>query len=62
MYITSKRIVNKYNAILFNIESKREIGIDKLLGITKSISETTGEFVLHIKQEYDYRMKSDTRD
>lgn len=34
----------------------------KLLGLTKSISEPHGEFVLHIKDEYDYRMKSDSRD
>jgi hypothetical protein len=32
------------------------------VGLTKSISETTGEFVLHIKNEYDYRMKSESRD
>lgn len=44
------------------IAIKRRIDISKLLGITKSLSESNGEFVLHIKNEYDYRMKSDTRD
>ena len=38
------------------------MGIDKLLGVTKSISESLGEFVLHIKDEYDYRLRSDVRD
>ena len=36
--------------------------ISKLLGITKSVSKGYGEFVLHIRDEYDYRMKSDERD
>jgi hypothetical protein len=44
------------------IEYKRRIDISKLVGLTKSVSEMTGEFVLHIKNEYDYRMKSESRD
>jgi hypothetical protein len=41
------------------VETKRKIPIAKLLGVTKSVSKPYGEFVLHIKDEYDYRMKSD---
>ena len=44
------------------LEIQRQIGIDKILGVTKSVSEQNGEFVLHIKDSYDYRMRSDTRD
>jgi hypothetical protein len=44
------------------VEIKRSIGIEKLLGVTKSLNEANGEFVLHIKDEYDYRMRSDARD
>ena len=36
--------------------------MDKLLGITKSMSEPNGELVLHIKDSYDYRFRSDARD
>jgi hypothetical protein len=32
---------------------RRQIEISKLKGISKSISETAGEFVLHIRDEYD---------
>jgi hypothetical protein len=38
------------------------VTVDKLLGVTKSVSETFGEFVFHVKEEYDYRMRSDARD
>jgi len=48
--------------LIFNIEIQRAITIEKLVGVTKSVSEPTGEFVLHIKDEYDYRMRSDARD
>jgi hypothetical protein len=41
---------------------KRQIDILKLTGVTKSTSEPAGEFVLHIKDDYDYRIKSDIRD
>jgi hypothetical protein len=62
--ITSKKLVTKLiqNLLNMNIASKRRIEIAKLFGITKSLSESTGEFVLHIRGEYDYRMKSDNRD
>jgi hypothetical protein len=41
------------------LEMKRSILIVTLAGITKSISEHLGEFVLHIKDDYDYRMRSE---
>jgi hypothetical protein len=43
-------------------EVQRSVNIEKLLGVTKSLSESSGEFVLHVKEEYDYRMRSDARD
>lgn len=51
-----------FTKLYFYIEIQRAIAIEKLVGVTKSLSEQTGEFVLHIKDEYDYRMRSDTRD
>jgi hypothetical protein len=58
-----KKNSNTLLAILINllpfVETKRKIPIAKLLGVTKSVSKPYGEFVLHIKDEYDYRMKSD---
>lgn len=41
---------------------KRQIEISNLNGVTKSTSEPAGEFVLHIKEDYDYRIKSENRD
>lgn len=57
-----ERILVITNLKLYNFKKnkmKRKIPIAKLLGITKSVSKPYGEFVLHIKDEYDYRMKSD---
>jgi hypothetical protein len=45
-----------------NVVSKRKIDITRLVGVTKSVSELSGEFVVHIKNEYDYRMRSEARD
>lgn len=33
-----------------------------MLGITKSNAENPGEIVVHMKDEYDYRIRSDNRD
>ena len=44
------------------VESKRKIDISKMTGLTKSITEGHGEFVMHTKNEYDYRMRSEARD
>lgn len=45
------------------LEVQRAINVERLIGVTKSLSEVgAGEFVLHIKDEYDYRMRSETRD
>jgi hypothetical protein len=41
---------------------RRQIDILKLTGVTKSTTEQAGEFVLHIKDDYDYRIKSEIRD
>lgn len=41
---------------------RRQIMINKLIGLTKSLIEPFGELVLHIKGEYDYRIKSEHRD
>lgn len=45
---------------LFNlIEVKRIIQIEKLAGLTKSLKSQSKEFVIHVKKDYDYRLKSD---
>lgn len=67
--ITNKKIYNvKKQSIVINhcikpIEIQRVIAIEKLLGVTKSVSEPIGgEFVFHIKDAYDYRMRSDGKE
>lgn len=67
LVITNKRILNikKASTNLFQshfTEVQRSVNVDKLLGVTKSMAENQGEFVLHVKEEYDYRMRSDARD
>jgi hypothetical protein len=47
---------------LYNLfaELKRIIQIRSLRGITKSLHEKSFEFVVHVKDEHDYRIKSET--
>lgn len=41
------------------IEVKRVINIENLAGLTKSLHPTSKEFVIHVKMEYDYRLRSE---
>lgn len=41
---------------------RRNIDILKIKGLSKSIQEKQGEFVIHVKDENDYRLKSKSRD
>jgi len=59
------RVLVITNTSIYNFkknEAKRKIDISKMIGLTKSISEGHGEFVMHSKNEYDYRMRSEARD
>ena len=49
---------DRYCWIIF-IEVKRVIKIEKLAGLTKSFHKSSKEFVIHVRGEYDYRLKSD---
>ena len=53
------------NHSLYNIKKdniQRKIGILSIKAITKSTKGGNFEFVVHIKNEYDYRFESDYRD
>jgi len=41
------------------LELKRVIDIRSLSGITKSLNEKSYEFVIHVKEQHDYRLKSE---
>ena len=53
------------NHSLYNIKKdaiQRKIGIMSVKSLTKSTKKENTEFVVHIKNEYDYRYESDYRD
>jgi len=53
------------NQSLYNIKKdaiQRKIGIASVKSLTKSTKKDNLEFVVHIKNEYDYRFESDYRD
>lgn len=43
-------------------EFQRSIKIPNILGVTKSTSRDNFEFVVHVKDEYDYRFMCNVRD
>lgn len=50
---------------LYNVKNKdfqRSIGIQKIKALTKSSDNGNFEFIVHVKNEYDYRFTSDSRD
>ena len=50
--------------MVYNLKDKevqRQIDIKTIKGLTKSISENQGEFVLHVEGSYDYRYRSEYR-
>ena len=47
---------------LFCIEFQRSISIQKIKALTKSSDAGNFEFIVHVKNEYDYRFTSDSRD
>lgn len=53
------------NANIYNYkkkECKRVIPIAKLAGLTKSTYKESKEFVIHVRNDYDYRMSSELRE
>ena len=41
-------------------ELRRTIVIKQLAGVTKALHEKSYEFVVHVKNDYDYRMETQT--
>jgi len=62
--VTNLNVYNfqkKSNLFLFTlayIEVRRVIPIVELAGLTKALNEKSWEFVIHVKNDYDYRMES----
>lgn len=56
-YNFSKR--SKQELLTF-AELKRVIQIRSLQGITKSLKDKSYEFIVHVRDEHDYRIKSET--
>ena len=53
------------NHSLYNIKKdniQRKIGVVSIKALTKSSKKDNLEFVVHIKNEYDYRFESDYRE
>eukprot|EP00347_Sterkiella_histriomuscorum_P024519 403330825 len=53
------------NENIYNFKQKkvkRIIPIDRLAGLTRSQHKQSKEFVIHVKKEHDYRLKSDMRE
>ena len=53
------------NQALYNLKKdsvQRKIDINLMKGITKSLKKDVKEFIIHVKDEYDYRFESDSRD
>lgn len=50
-------LLYRYNLMPNNLKKcKRRIKLEMIAGI--SVSEMSDEFVIHVKEEYDYRFKS----
>jgi hypothetical protein len=41
-----------------SVELRRAIKIRDIEGLTKALNEKTSEFVIHVKNDYDYRMET----
>jgi hypothetical protein len=41
-------------------ELRRTIKVKELEGLTKALNEKSSEFVIHVKNDYDYRMETAT--
>ena len=54
--MTTTRVCNYKESTL-----QREIPLENLQGLTKCTEDTNNEFVMHIKNEHDYRYHCDTR-
>lgn len=54
---TSTRKVGQL-VVKSSLEVRRVIPIAELAGLTKALNEKSWEFVIHVKNDYDYRMES----
>ena len=53
------------NMALYNLKKdsiQRKIGINLMKGITKSLKKDVKEFLVHVKDEYDYRFECESID
>ena len=57
-YTTSTRKVGYFKLKSDDVEVRRVIPIVELAGLTKALHEKSWEFVIHVKNDYDYRMES----
>lgn len=63
--IKQERVLVVTNINVYNFHKKkvrRVIPICELAGLTKALHEKSWEFVIHVKNDYDYRMESKDRD
>jgi len=53
------------NMALYNLKKEsiqRKIDINLMKGITKSLKKDVKEFLVHVKDEYDYRFECESTD
>jgi hypothetical protein len=59
--IKQERTVVVTNQNVYNFHKKkvrRHVHIKDLAGLTKALNQKSSEFVIHVKNDYDYRMES----
>jgi len=63
--IKQERTIVVTNQNVYNFHKKkirRHVNIKDLAGLTKALNEKSSEFVIHVKNDYDYRMESSNRE
>ena len=55
----SNRVVNVLKFLFPFLEIRRIVALENLAGLTKLLKKNSGEFVIHVKKEHDYRLHSE---
>ena len=53
------RVVNVLKFLFPFLEIRRIVALENLAGLTKLLKKNSGEFVIHVKKEHDYRLHSE---
>ena len=56
---STKSLQSLTNCSLPFLEIRRIVALENLAGMTKLLKKDSGEFVIHVKKEHDYRLYSE---